>query len=310
MASSSAPRIRLWAAICGQFAIMFAAGLFLAIKGDAVMCSAKLVSLPEPAGWRAWQKLEGMGGYVVEHESVNCVGHGIQCGLVDTELREVDLCPRSGVSLDSFFNGSIYQGEFDLSLFASSGVTVVSHHNGMQFEGKDQGPTPDDETFLAAFRRQKTITHPAFQNVGPMWLSASFAIALIGLVFSGISARRELLRAAMLRDSPLYRSGTRDKSGAITFDDGTAPIASRGASEQHVVGPVVVRIAAISAGHYRESPSTVARDIVDGDRDSAAQGLALRANVFLKRGAILSGILCVVITVSTVLWAMSQFKLD
>ncbi|MGH7328461.1 MAG: hypothetical protein ACREJX_08935, partial [Polyangiaceae bacterium] len=137
--------LRPWAiAMIALFAIF---SLLLAVDiRDATWCRGDaLEALAVPATWSSFSLLPKLGGFEIESERGDCVGHGIQCGMIDTELRDAHVCPREGVSLDAYFDGDIYQSAGDISLRETAGTFVATSHSSM---------TPGAaETPVVAFRR-------------------------------------------------------------------------------------------------------------------------------------------------------------
>jgi hypothetical protein len=265
-----------WASGCIAVALVFGTALALIAPPDFVLCRDELRRVPEPADWRAWPVLADLGGYGIEGKRVNCVGHGLQCGLAGTELRNKRLCPRSGVSLDAWFNGSIYQSKSDIHLRGSKGTFVVSGHEAIAEEGGTPA-TPAEERFVVAFREPAAIAHPAFERLGTEMLSLTSLGAIVGVAVAGARARRLLTRAEGYRDGTRYKVGHRDGSGAIVFADGLPSLASSGAP-----GPVLVRVSAITAGTYRDAPATTAHEIVEGELDVVCERLHGRAATTLR----------------------------
>lgn len=126
---------------CGIMGCILAALLSSIVASDVVRCRSELRALPEPAGWRGFPILDNLGGYHVAGERGPCVGHGIQCGMRNAELRFEGVCPREGLSLRSWFDeNGIYASASDIRLRASEGTFVASSLRGKE------------ERYIGAFR--------------------------------------------------------------------------------------------------------------------------------------------------------------
>jgi hypothetical protein len=244
--------LRPWVIACVVAALVLGAALFSMMNRDLVACRNDLVEVPEPEGWRAWPILPDLGGYRIESEPGACVGHGLQCGMIETELRNASLCPRGGVSLDGWFDGNIYQSPSEIALRESNGTFVAAGHSGMS--------PSDEERFVIAFRPRTGPPHLVFQHLRVAGACLVLALALLRLLAGGFKARRLVRRAADYRDATRYKPGQRDESGTITFADGSPPVASTGGR-----GPVLVRVTGVSRGSYRVAEKTSAAEIVPGD---------------------------------------------
>jgi hypothetical protein len=294
--------LRFWAVLCAIFAFGLGVSLFMAFQSDAVICHQRLALLPEPADWRVWPS-SGLDGFEIAATS-NCSEHGQLCVLLDAELRDSNVCPRSGVSLDAWFKGALYQIRNDINVRESHGTFVVSGYSSMSYLGK---PHPiEEEKFLAAFQRKWIPPHPAFEHVRFMLLAIALASGLGMLLFSSISAIRDLDRGKAFRDGSRYKRGTRNESGVIHFDDGTAPIASSDDDAKSEIGPVLVSVASTTDGNYRVAPGATAHVVIEGEADVLADEVDERARTSLRRGAFLSFAIVIVVAVGTVLWMLAD----
>jgi hypothetical protein len=275
----------------GALAVVFADGAALAGRlsgGEIVSCRTVLSTVAEPPDWRSWPPLPALGGYQLASRRGGCVGHGALCGLVDTELRDDGLCPRSGVSLDGWFTGSIYQYESDILLRGRDGLFVAAGHTTTY-----PPPPPSKETFLVAFRRQETLPRLTFARRSSFLVVPALTTPLLALL-AGL-ARSAKLRSRKRRylDATLYREGERDADGCLTFADGTPAACAPPASNP---GPVLVRLASVPAGSYRSSQRVEVEVVLDGGRAELADALendARRARWRGLRVALVAGALLV-----------------
>jgi hypothetical protein len=261
------------AALLGAFS---AGALALVLHDHVVACHAELSTVWEPSGWRSWPLEMGLGTYTVEGEPLMVK---YQLGLIETDLRDPGLCPRGGVSLDGWFvhgpQPSMYRSRSELRLRRGDGVWVVS--------GLDPTP-PQKEVFIVAFRRDFG-RRLAFTSGRAAALSLALA-SVLALTAAGLAfARRVQREARRYADASIYKPGRRNTAGAITFDDGSAPIAPERSPEARPAGPVLVRVAATRAGTYREAPSTRAMAVVTGDAETLASAAVARATSSLGAAA-------------------------
>jgi hypothetical protein len=116
--------------------------------------------------------------------------------------------------------------------------------------------------FIGAFRRHTGTARPFFVHRSTELVVLFIGAALWGLLFAGASAWRGVRRAVACRGVSRYRSGIRDASGSIAFEDGSPSVVVAGPP-----GPVLVRVAGMSAWGYRLAPRLIATEVVEGDRD-------------------------------------------
>lgn len=177
-----------WARVCAVSALVCVVWLARLLHRDVVMCRDELTTVSEPVGWRTWPVVAKDAPYTIEGTKRNCVGHGLQCGLTNTELRTPNLCPRGGVSLDGYFNGSIYQSTTDIVLRESNGTTVAS---GLQHTP----PTDAEAKFIVAFRPHRSFAHPVFVHVASLFEAVVLTALLTGMAAVALSTKRDPERA-------------------------------------------------------------------------------------------------------------------
>lgn len=178
--------LRPWWIATFVFIAIFGALLAVDLR-DTTFCKGdELRIVPVPPAWASFTALPGLGGYDITGEEVSCIGHGIQCGLIDTELHDPKVCPREGVTLDAYFDGDIYQSTGDIRLYESGGTFVATSHSSMT--------RADPEKPVVAFVRVPHDARLVFRHAHPKLRAEVFAWVLLLLV-AGVSASMRFQRA-------------------------------------------------------------------------------------------------------------------
>jgi len=279
--------VRVWVAILALWAVLLGTLMACLAVGDDIVCHQRLRPVQEPAGWHTWPVVPKLGPYSISGDAVNCVGHGLLCGRANTELRDDQLCPQGGISLDAWFEGSIYRYELDLKAQASDGTMVISSPPAADNGGLAKSQfTEEERVFIVAFQRDVGGTYHLFRHKSTASVLAILGLGLPFLVVPGLMAAYATIRAARFRNLSRFKAGVREPSGAIVFDDRAPPVAagSPGNPLGAKAGPVLVRIAAVTEGRYREMPRTDAVEILDGDVASRPFRLDHLAYTWLRNG--------------------------
>lgn len=226
--------------------------LLLAIVGRyLVFCDTELVTVSEAPGWERWRTLQDLGPFTLVGERGPCVGHGIQCGLSETELRNAHVCPRCGVSLDAWYGPrGIYGSPRDISLREHEGTYAVV---AREVDGSDP-------KLVVAFEREKSFMRP---SLGAHPTEALFLSLALGVLAVGaLVARRDERRVYELEDPTRFRPATVDGGRVILDDAAEAYVLSDGSVPP---GRVLVRERPPTTTDYRTTRTIAASDIVRVD---------------------------------------------
>ena len=222
--------------------------LLAIVLGNLVLCDAELVPVPAPTGWEHWPTLPGLGPFTLTGEREPCVGHHIQCGLSETELRDRRVCPRCGVSLDAWYGPrGIYGTARDVELRVHEGTYAVVARESELSEPK----------LVVAFEREKSFTRPSLSRHPT---EAFFvALALVVLAAGAVVAWRAERRAVALEDRARYRPATVEGGRVILDDDAEAYVLSDATVPP---GRVLVRERPRTTTDYRTTRTLDASDLV------------------------------------------------
>jgi hypothetical protein len=282
--------LRLWAACSAMLGAIFVLGIASDVADKVVVCHTELRTSFEPEeDWRTWPVVPDFGGLRFEgYRETHYDKDPFQpapVGGQDVELDGEGVCPHGGVPLGRWFKRgpepTYLRSPRELQLHARGGVFVVS--GKARPRGED---APEAELFVAAFRRE-TFRRRVFRDT-PL-LALAFAWGLAGVIVGAVVACRAMLVARRYGDPARYKPGVRDRSGSITFDDGTAPVAPS-ATTLGAPGPVLVEAATARPWSFRTAASTRARRVVTGDAVILLTEARARAVDTLRYGAVWGGI--------------------
>ncbi len=240
--------MRSWAKHCALLAAVLASLLSIIVTQNLVVCDAALAPTSGAPGWETWSVLPGLGPFTLAAEHEPCVGHHVQCGLSETELRDPQLCPRCGVSLDAWYGPrGIYGTERDIEVRERAGAYAVVARES----------TAKPPQLVAAFTRKTGLARPA---LAARTTEAFFlALALLVLAVGAFVARRARRRMHAFEDRTRFRPATVE-GGRVVLDDDAEPYAL--ADITVAPGRVLVHERPRATTDYRTTRTLAAADLV------------------------------------------------
>ena len=243
--------MRSWAKRCALLAVVIASLLAIVVARNLVVCDGALEPMSGAPGWETWSVLPGLGPFTLAAEHEPCVGHHVQCGLSETELRDPQLCPRCGVSLDAWYGPrGIYGTPQDIELREHGGTYAVVARDS----------SAKSPQLVVAFTRQTGVARPALAT---RTTEAFFlAVALLVLAGGAFVARRERRRLHAFEDRTRFRPATVE-AGRVVLDDDPEPYVLADATV--APGRVLVRERPRTTTDYRTTRTIDTADLVHAD---------------------------------------------